>query len=726
MFVPPKYRVTEPGQLHDIIRQNPMGMLVSNGPTTPFTTLLPIIHPPRDDEPESFSGFSLLGHLNRANPHWRALAGGGPASLVFSGPHSYVTPALYDTSVAAPTWNYVTAELTGELVPLPAGEETLEVVRRTAELFEHRFGKGWESAGSVDYFRSIVSGVGAFRFDVTSSRALVKLSQEKSPAVRARVARSMLDDADATRRALGAHMCRVGRAEPAPGPALWGGTARPECLLEGLVRTVAERPDELALVDGSTRLTYAELWAWVAELAATLGRNGVEPGTRVAVTGGRSARTVAALLATVAVGATYVPLDASYPVNRLTFMLRDSGASLLLHDGPPPIADATATLAIEDPSGAGAGDFRPVACRPDLPVYVIYTSGSTGRPKGVTIQHSVLDNMATWQRTDSVRPDLRTAQFAPLNFDVCFQEILGTLCGGGTLVIAPETLRRDPFAFLTWLAEQRIERLFLPYVALHMLAVAASAQDGGPDLSLLEVNTAGEQLLTTPPIRALFEALPRARLGNHYGQSESAMVSSYVLPADPGTWPLLPPIGRPLPGCELLVDPTDPDDPTVGELLVAGAPVSLGYLDRPELNAERFVTVERTPHGHTEAFRTGDLVRVEGDLVYFLSRLDHDVKIRGIRVNLLEVEACLLQQPGVATAVCVALEPVPGSRQLRAAVTLHPDVEEPGDLRAALADLLPEASVPASVTVLTGLPRTPSGKIDRDSVAESLASGGHR
>jgi non-ribosomal peptide synthetase component F len=304
--------------------------------------------------------------------------------------------------------------------------------------------------------------------------------------------------------------------------------------------------------------------------------------------------------------------------------------------------------------------------------------------------------------------------------------VLGTLCGGGTLVIVPEPLRRDPFLFLDWLAENRIERLFLPYVALHMLAVAASAQDGELGLALVEVNTAGEQVLCTPPIRALFEALPQARLGNHYGQSESAMVSSYVLPADPAEWPLLPPIGRPLPGCELLVDPSDPDDPHTGELLVAGAPVSLGYLDRPELNAERFIEVDRTPHGHTRAFRTGDLVRVDDGLVYFLSRLDHDVKVRGVRVNLLEVEACLMQQPGVATAVCVALELVPGARQLRAAVTLDPDGPEPGDLRATLAELLPEASVPASVEVLPGLPRTPSGKIDRDSVAKSLSPGGDR
>ncbi|MBL1285908.1 AMP-binding protein [Streptomyces sp. NPDC057067] len=522
-------------------------------------------------------------------------------------------------------------------------------------------------------------------------------------------------------------MCQAEQADTARPLTLWGGAAEPGCLLDGLVRAVERRPGRLAVVDGATRLTYEELWARVGALAASLGRHGIGPGSRVAVTGARGAPTITALLATIAVGATCVPLDASYPVRRLDFMLRDSGASLLLHDGPSPVtACGITTLAIEDAAGAGGDGFRPVACRPDLPVYVIYTSGSTGLPKGVTIQHSCLDPLVAWQRGDSVRPTLRTAQFAPLNFDVSFQEILGTLCDGGTLVIAPESLRRDPFTLLKWLADHAVERLFLPYVALHMLAVAASAHDGDLGLSLLEVNTAGEQLLCTPPIKALFTALPRARLNNHYGPSETHVVTAWTLPRDPADWPLVPPIGLPLPGCELLVDPGEAETPATGELLVAGAPVSLGYLDRPELNAERFVTVARTPQGHTRAFRTGDLVRVEDGLVHFLNRLDHDVKIRGVRVNLLEIEACLMQQPGVATAVCTAVEPVPGSRQLRAAVTLHPGATGPGDLRAALAELLPEASVPASVTVLPGLPHTPSGKIDRSSVARSLTTGGGR
>ncbi|WP_367127908.1 AMP-binding protein [Saccharothrix sp. HUAS TT1] len=503
---------------------------------------------------------------------------------------------------------------------------------------------------------------------------------------------------------------------------LWGGPARPPCLLDSLVTTARAHPDRVAVVDGDRSFTYAGLHGWVGEVVALLRGHGVRSGDRVAVAGARSAEVVAAFLAVAAVGATYVPLDAEYPERRLAHMLADSGASVLLHTGAGPRFGASAVPVPIPRPGPGAA-YEVVACSPDLPVYVIYTSGSTGWPKGVAVPHSCLDGMAEWQRTHSPRPDLRTAQFAPLNFDVSFQEVLGTLCGGGTLVIVPEDLRQDPFELLDWLAEHRVERLFLPNVALTMLAVAASAEDSLDHLSLVEVNTAGEQLVCTPPIRELFERLPGCRLTNHYGQSESAMVSSHVLTGPPSSWPALPPIGVPLPGCELLLDPADPDVPDVGELLVAGLPLSLGYLNQPELNERRYVDVPTTPHGHTRAFRTGDLVRFADGVAWFLSRTDHDVKIRGYRVNPLEVDAWLLEQPGVAAAVCVVVEAGEGARSLRAAVTPKAGVEldVPGLLKA-LEGVLPEHAVPQSITVLPALPRTPSGKVDRELVAKNLAA----
>ncbi|WP_440900097.1 AMP-binding protein [Actinosynnema sp.] len=497
---------------------------------------------------------------------------------------------------------------------------------------------------------------------------------------------------------------------------LWGGAADPPCLLEALAEH--RRSERVAVVDGERSFTYARLHGWVGEIAHLLAARGVGPGDRVAVTGARGAEVVAAFLAVAAVGAAYVPLDASYPPRRLAHMLADSAASLVLSAG-----DAYVESAVPIPEPGAGREHPAVACAPDLPVYVIYTSGSTGWPKGVALPHSCVDNMAEWQRTHSPRPDLRTAQFAPLNFDVWFQEVLGTLGGGGTLLIVPEELRQDPFELLDWLVEHRVERLFLPNVALNMLALAASAEESLAGLALVEVNTAGEQLLCTPAIRALFARLPGCRLTNHYGQSESAMVTSHVLTGPSSSWPSLPPIGVPLPGTELLVDPVDPATPEVGELLVAGLPLALGYLNQEELNAARYTAVPTTPHGHERAFRTGDLVRVERGVVQFLSRLDHDVKIRGYRVNPLEVDAWLLEQPGVAAAVCVVVETGEGARGLRAAVTPERGAElDVSALMGALEAVLPAHSVPQSVTVLPELPRTPSGKVDREAVAGGIAS----
>lgn len=510
---------------------------------------------------------------------------------------------------------------------------------------------------------------------------------------------------------------------------LWGGEAETQCLLAAFAGVVRTRPAAVAVKDEEGELTYAGLATWAARIAEVLGRHGVRPGDRVAVTGPRGAAIVAAMLAALSVRVTYVPLDAEYPVRRLRHMAADSEACLLLFSGPEP-AFGPGAPAVRIPPAPDLADAAAVEaltrlpCQPDLPVYLIYTSGSTGLPKGVALPHRCVDNMAAWQWRHSVRPDLRTAQFAPLNFDVWFQEVLGTLCGGGTLVVMPEALRRDPIALLDWLADHRIERLFLPYVALHMLAVAAGAADTMEHLALAEVNTAGEQLVCTPAVRELFRRLPDCRLNNHYGQSESAMVTVHTLTGSSDDWPTLPPIGRPLPGCEVLVVPAGPDEPSVGELLVAGAPVSAGYLNQPALNAERYVTLdEPTPHGHRRVFRTGDLVRVDDGTLYLLSRIDHEVKIRGMRVNPLEVDACLLEQPGVVEAVTVAVELTQGSRQLRAAVTSDVGADEfDGDrVLKALTELLPEQFVPVSITVVPELPRTPSGKADRDAIAALLA-----
>jgi acyl-coenzyme A synthetase/AMP-(fatty) acid ligase len=285
----------------------------------------------------------------------------------------------------------------------------------------------------------------------------------------------------------------------------------------------------------------------------------------------------------------------------------------------------------------------------------------------------------------------------------------------------PEPLRQDPIELLDWLARERIERLFVPCVALHMLATAATVFDSPGDLALREINTAGEQLVCTPAIKELFDRLPECRLNNHYGQSESHTVSVHTLEGPSSQWPSLAPIGLPLPGCEILLDIAEQGDTPIGELLVAGLPLAIGYLNLPELNAQRYPRVVPTAHGHTRAFRTGDLASVEDGVLHFLGRTDDEVKIRGFRVNPLEVEACLGRQPGVTEAICVPVNLGTGSRQLRAAVRVNADDDfDPAAALAALREELPAFSVPASIVVLATMPRTASGKADRAEIARML------
>ncbi|MEU6126559.1 amino acid adenylation domain-containing protein [Streptomyces sp. NPDC047123] len=500
---------------------------------------------------------------------------------------------------------------------------------------------------------------------------------------------------------------------------LWGGPVTPDCFLMSFVRRVADHPDGEAVVDGERSYTYAELAAWAQAVSAELAASGVRAGDRVAVSRPRGAGAVAAQLGVMLRGAAYVPLDPEYPVERLQFMIDDCAPRAVITTEHSPVRyDGPIVHIGHPPEVPEPLDLHPVACDPDLPAYVIYTSGSTGWPKGVALSHRCIDAMVDWQASHSPRPDLRTAQFAPLNFDVSFQEILGTLCGGGTLVIMPEDLRREPSRLLRWLADHRVERLFVPFVALQMLAVTARP-DTLAALRLVEVNTAGEQVVCSEDIRSMFAALPGCRLVNHYGQSESAMVTSHILGPDPYAWPHLPPIGVPLPGCELLVDPDDPETPHIGELLVTGAPLAEGYLGRPELTAERYVTIAPSPAGHTRAFRTGDLVELTDDGVRFLVRTDNQTKIRGIRVDLLEVDAQLLSHPDIAAAATAMVATKSGHTALRAAVVLRAGCGGPIETtaRERLRKVLPDVSVPVSVTELPELPRTPSGKIDREAVA---------
>ena len=491
-------------------------------------------------------------------------------------------------------------------------------------------------------------------------------------------------------------------------------TSRP--LAEWLSLAARERPDHTALECGASQLSYRALSEAVDELARTLAAADIGPGDRVGIAATRSVATIVSILAVVQVGAGYMPLDLAYPVDRLQAMLGDSAPRMVL--GDPAALSALAALIPE-----AATLFRAVpraaavfGAEPDL-TYVLFTSGSTGRPKGVAMGAAPLRNLIAWH---AAHPRLglaaRTLQFAPLSFDVHFQEIFSTLACGGTLVVLPDDVRRDPQRLRDALVEHRVERIFLPYVALQMIAEAGRDASG---LVLRDVVSAGEQLQVTPAIRALFRGLPGAELHNHYGPTESHVVTAHELRGDAELWPAIPPIGKALPHVGLALRHPEthlPEAGDSGELLLGGPTLAHGYLGQPGLTGERFLDAVAGLEGRWYA--TGDIVQRDREGSYtYLGRADQQMKVDGFRIEPGEIELALMAHDDIKDAVVTAPVIVGAGPQLVAYLVARDPSVEKGSLvtrlREHLRGRLPEYMVPVRYELLERLPTTPSGKIDR-------------
>ncbi|HEY0552879.1 MAG TPA: amino acid adenylation domain-containing protein [Thermoanaerobaculia bacterium] len=501
----------------------------------------------------------------------------------------------------------------------------------------------------------------------------------------------------------------------------------PRCLHDWVAERAALAPEAEAVVFGGERLTYGELMQRSGALAARLRAAGVGPDVPVGLYLGRSLDMMVAVLGVLRAGGAYVPLDPTYPRERLRLMLEDAGAPVVLTHGP---------LAAEVPEGVavvmrvdGAPTVESPAeiaseVSPENLVYVTYTSGSTGRPKGVAMTHAAISAMLAWQLRTSAAGGGRTLQYTSLSFDVSCQEIFGTWCAGGTLVLVSEEVRRDPAALVRLLAEERIERLFQPFVALQQLAMAAA--DGPLPAALREVMSAGEQLHVTPQVAALFARLPGISLYNHYGPSETHAATWLALHGDPGRWPESPTIGGPLDHARIFLLDADlrpVPEGVPGEIWIGGPGLARGYM-RADLTAERFLPdpLAWSPGWESggRLYRTGDLARrlASGELE-FLGRRDHQVKVRGHRVETAEVELALARHPAILQAAVAVRGDSAGARRLVAYVVFRDDAEPPasGELRAFLADSLPDPMVPTAWARLAALPVTPSGKLDRRALA---------
>ncbi|MFF2326473.1 MULTISPECIES: non-ribosomal peptide synthase/polyketide synthase [unclassified Streptomyces] len=469
-------------------------------------------------------------------------------------------------------------------------------------------------------------------------------------------------------------------------------------LFEAQVRADPEAP---AVVFEDTVLTYRELNRRANRLAHALIARGVGPEQVVALRLPRSAELVVAVLAVLKTGAAYLPIDPDYPAARIAYMLEDARPAVVLDD----LAAVTPSGRQPEHDPAGPVDTR-------HPAYVIYTSGSTGRPKAVVMPAAGLLNLLAWHhRAVGGEPGTRTAQFTAISFDVSVQEMLSALLYGKTLVVPTEEQRRSAELFAHWLDRHGVEELFAPNLVVEALAEAA--EEAGLDLPHLRlVAQAGEAMRLGGAVRRFQTRRPGRTLHNHYGPAETHVITAYALPADPADCPLPVPIGRPIANCQVYVldSALRPVAPGVlGELYLAGAGIARGYLNRPGLSAGRFVANPYGPAG-ARMYRTGDLVRwhADGELE-FAGRVDHQVKVRGFRIEPGEIEAELTAHPGVAQVAVLAGE----DRIVAYVVPSDGAGATAAVLAAYLRDRVPEYLVPSAFVLLDALPLTPNGKLDR-------------
>ncbi|KAA2254443.1 amino acid adenylation domain-containing protein [Solihabitans fulvus] len=495
----------------------------------------------------------------------------------------------------------------------------------------------------------------------------------------------------------------------------WNDSARdipPGTLTSLFEDQAAKTPAGAALIAPGVELTYGELNERANRLAHLLIERGVGPERLVALALPRSVDLVVAVLAVTKAGGAYLPIDPSYPADRVAFMLADAAPALVLATSDVPHPDCALLLDELVLDGHPATDPTDTGLRAQHPAYVIYTSGSTGTPKGVVVSHAGLASFAAAEvdRFD-VRPGDRVLQFSSPSFDACVLELCMAFRAGAALVIPPPgPLVGRELAEL--LARQGVTHALIPPAALASVPPTAL-----PEFRTLVVGgdaCSGELVAAWSPGR---------RMINAYGPTESTVAATF---SEPLSGTKIPPIGRPVWNTHVYVlDGNLQPVPAgvAGELYVSGAGLARGYLRRPGLTAARFVADPFAGHGK-RMYRTGDVVRWTepasescAELEY-LGRADDQVKVRGFRIELGEIESALVAHPEVARATVVVREDQPGVKQLVAyVVPVDGAMVVPGELRDTVAARLPEHMVPAAFVSLTEFPLTANGsKLDRQAL----------
>ncbi|MCD4486052.1 amino acid adenylation domain-containing protein [Chromobacterium vaccinii] len=492
--------------------------------------------------------------------------------------------------------------------------------------------------------------------------------------------------------------------------------------MERLAAQAAAQPDAIALEGEGQVLCYRELLDRARALAGRLKARGLEDGDRVAILLPRGVDAIVAILGTLWAGGCYVPLDPLGPSARLAMVLDDARPRLALtHRRWAALCGDASALFLDKAPSEDAPRLDSCAAGVDSPAYLLYTSGSTGKPNGVLVGHRALAHfVSSAGQFYRVQAGERVLQFAPLHFDASIEEIFLALCHGGTLALRDDAMLESMPAFADAVARLKIDVLDLPTAFWHELAYALTPELAGR-LARVRLAIIGGEAALPERARRWRELLPDATLLNSYGPTEASIIATGAALAGPNAvWDGGDdiPIGLPRPGvAAAIVDaglqPVAQGEE--GELCLLGDALAIGYLGRDELTARRFVALDALP-GAPRAYRTGDRAVWQGGQLRFLGRLDHELKISGLRIDPAEVENALLACPGVREAAVIGL-PLAGGGYTLAAFLASDAEHDAGALRRQLAERLPAAAIPDRWQWLEQLPRNVNGKIDRKQLA---------
>jgi amino acid adenylation domain-containing protein len=512
----------------------------------------------------------------------------------------------------------------------------------------------------------------------------------------------------------------------------WNNTAFPyrhAFIHEMFEEHAAQRPGDIAIIHEKEQLSYQQLNQRANQIAWFLRDLGVGPEVRVGIHLERSVEMIAALLGTMKSGGAYVPLHPGLPLERLNYMIENAQVEALitnrkLRAGLPVYWGRVVELdeeEIAEQSVANPG----IKLAPDNLVYVIYTSGSTGEPRGVAVSHKGLSNYAQWSATEyKLNAGRRSLGHSPLSFDLTVTSMLVPLTSGGTVELVSDGLEGLAAAVAGIRLGQAMKLTPSHLRGLMVMPQlqkndAAKANDESENTDMLAV--VGGEALNWEDVRQLRARWSQSRVVNEYGPTET-VVGCCVYDAQEGDGSLAVPIGRPIHNMQLYVLDENMElvpPGAIGELYIGGIQLARGYLNHPEWTAEKFMPNPFGAHEGDRLYRSGDRARLRWDgALEYLGRLDHQVKIRGHRIELGEVEAALLAHSAVEQAIVVAREGRDHNKQLVAYVTMKEQAEvEAGQMRRHLAERLPDYMLPQAIVELKEMPLTPNGKVDRKQLA---------